>query len=78
MKIEQFEKAKELLCELDKTRDIKNAMQKEPRHWWAIKTPDTKRNNDGDGMYIPKVLREEFEKAVESAIQKLTKEIESI
>lgn len=60
MKIEKAEQAKELLEEIDRLKEIRKQTEKEKSHWWAFKSPDIKRENDGDGLYFPESLHREF------------------
>lgn len=71
------EQAKGLLYELEKVQDIKIIMEKEQDRWWSFLTPDTK-SWERDGLCMPKVLREEFTKAVDRSIERLNKQIEEL
>lgn len=71
------EQAKGLLYELEKVQDIKIITEKEQDHWWSFLTPDTK-NWERGGLRMPKVLREEFTKAVDRSIERLNKQIEEL
>lgn len=71
------EQAKYLLYELEKVQEIKDTMRKEAQNWWSFLTPDIKSWNK-DGLIMPKVLREEFTKAVDKSIERLEKQIEEL
>lgn len=77
MDINKAEKAKNLLHELKKVQEIKNTMGKEAQNWWSFLTPDIKDWNK-DGLMMPKILREEFTKAVDRSIERLEKQIEEL
>ena len=77
MDINKAEKAKNLLHELEKVQEIKNTMGKEAQNWWSFLTPDIKDWNK-DGLRMPKILREEFTKAVDRSIERLEKQIEEL
>ena len=71
------EQAKYLLHELEKVQEIKDTMEQEPKNWWSFLTPDIKRW-ENDGLIMPKILREEFTKAVDRSIEQLEKQIEEL
>ena len=71
------EQAKGLLYELERVQDIRIVMEKEQDHWWSFITSDTK-SWERDGLYMPKVVREEFTKAVDRSIERLEKQIEEL
>ena len=77
MDINKAEKAKNLLHELKKVQEIKNTQGKEAQNWWSFLTPDIKDWNK-DGLMMPKILREEFTKAVDRSIERLEKQIEEL
>ena len=71
------EQAKCLLYELEKVQEIKDTMGKEAQNWWSFLTSDIKSWNR-DGLIMPKILREEFTKAVDRSIERLEKQIEEL
>ena len=71
------EQVKYLLYELEKVQEIKDTMGKEAQNWWSFLAPDIKSWNK-DGLRMPKVLREEFTKAVDKSIERLEKQIEEL
>lgn len=71
------EQVKYLLYELEKVQEIKDTMGKEAQNWWSFLAPDIKSWNK-DGLRMPKVLREEFTKAVDKSIEQLEKQIEEL
>lgn len=77
MKIDKAKRASEFLSELDRLKEIKRHINKENSNWWSFLTPDIK-IWDKDGLRMPKVLREEFTKAVDRSIERLEKQIEEL
>lgn len=77
MEKETFIKAKQLLDDISRMKEIRNAMKEEADHWWAFVSPDTKRF-DGSGLPFPKSFRKDFSVAVEAAIAKMEKELEEL
>lgn len=71
------EQAKYLLYELEKVQEIKDTMGKEAQNWWSFLAPDIKSWNK-EGLIMPKILREEFTKAVDRSIEQLEKQIEEL
>ncbi|WP_314712508.1 hypothetical protein [Prevotella pallens] len=71
------EQAKCLLYELEKVQEIKDTMGEEAQNWWSFLAPDIKSWNR-DGLIMPKILREEFTKAVDRSIERLEKQIEEL
>lgn len=66
-----------LLYELENVQEIKDTIVKEAQSRWSFLTPDMKIFND-EGLRMPKVLREEFTKAVDRSIEKIEKQIEEL
>ena len=52
-------------------------MEKEPQNWGSFLAYDLK-NWNNDGLRMPKILREEFTKAVDRSIEQLEKQIEEL
>lgn len=77
MDIDKAKQAIEFLSELDNLKEIKRYTEQEYSHWWSFLTPDI-RDWDKDGLRMPKVLREEFTKAVDRSIERLNKQIEEL
>lgn len=77
MKIDIAKQVKEFLSELDRLEEIKRHINDENSSWWSFLTPDIK-IWDKDGLRMPKVLREEFTKAVDRSIKQLEKQIEEL
>jgi len=71
------EQARYLLHELERVQEIKDTMGKEPQNWWSFLACDLK-NWNNDGLRMPKILREEFTKAVDRSIEQLEKQIEEL
>lgn len=71
------EQAKCLLYELEKVQEIKDTMGKEAQNWWSFLTPDIEIWNN-EGLIMPKILREEFTKAVDRSIERLEIQIEEL
>lgn len=71
------EQAKNLLYELERVQEIKDTMKKEAQNWWSFLAPDIKIWNN-EGLIMPKILREEFTKAVDRSIERLEKQIEEL
>ena len=71
------EQAKYLLHELERVQEIKDTMGKEPQNWWSFLAYDLK-NWNNDGLRMPKILREEFTKAVDRSIEQIEKQIEDL
>lgn len=71
------EQAKNLLYELERVQEIKDTMEKEAQNWWSFLTYDIKSWKE-DGLRMPKILREEFTKAVDRSIERLEKQIEEL
>lgn len=69
--------ARDLLAKLERLGDIKTHIEAEPRHWWSFLTPNI-RSLDKDGLEMPKILREEFTKAVDRSIEQIEKQIEEL
>lgn len=76
MDISTIEKARDLLETLKDLNKLKGYME-EGCHWWSFLTPDIKSWNS-DGLIMPKILREEFTKAVDRSIEQLEKQIEEL
>lgn len=77
MKIDIAKQAKVFLSELDNLKEIKRHINEEDDHWWSFLTPDIK-SWDKEGLRMPKILREEFAKAVDRSIEQLEKQIEEL
>lgn len=77
MKIDIAKQVREFLSELDRLKEIKRRINKENSNWWSFLTPDIKSWNR-DGLIMPKILREEFTKAVDKSIERLEKQIEEL
>lgn len=77
MKIDIAKQVKGFLSELDRLEEIKRHINKEDGQWWSFLTPDIKSWNR-DGLIMPKILREEFTKAVDKSIERLEKQIEEL
>lgn len=77
MKIDIAKQARVFLLELDGLKEIKNHIKEEDGNWWSFLTPDIKSWNR-DGLIMPKILREEFTKAVDKSIEQLEKQIEEL
>ena len=77
MEIDIAKQAREFLSELNKLEEIKRQINEEDDHWWSFLTPDIKSWNR-DGVIMPKILREEFTKAVDRSIERLEKQIEEL
>lgn len=71
------EQAKNLLYELERVQEIKDTMEEEAQNWWSFLTYDIKSWKE-DGLRMPKILREEFTKAVDRSIKRLEKQIEEL
>lgn len=69
--------ASEFLSELDNLEKIKRHMNEEDGSWWSFLTPNIKRWEEG-GLIMPKILCEEFTKAVDRSIEQLKKQIEEL
>lgn len=77
MQIDKAKQARVFLLELDGLKEIKRHINEEDDHRWAFLTPDIKSWNR-DGLIMPKILREEFTKAVDKSIERLEKQIEEL
>lgn len=77
MKIDKAKQASKFLSELDRLEEIKNHIKEEDSNWWSFLTTDIKSWNR-DGLIMPKILREEFTKAVDRSIERLEKQIEEL
>ena len=77
MKIDKAKLASGFLSELDRLKEIKRHINEEDSSWWSFLTPDIKSWNS-DGLIMPKILREEFTKAVDRSIEQLKKQIEEL
>lgn len=77
MKIDIAKQARGFLSELDNLKEIKRHINEEDDHWWSFLTPDIK-SWDKEGLRMPKILREEFTKAVNISIKQLEKQIEEL
>ena len=77
MQIDKAKQARVFLLELDRLEEIKRHINKENSNWWSFLTPDIK-IWDKDGLRMPKVLREEFTKAVDRSIERLERQIEEL
>lgn len=77
MKIDIAKQARVFLLELDGLKEIKRHINEEDDHWWSFLTPDIKSWNR-DGLRMPKILCEEFTKAVDRSIERLEKQIEEL
>ncbi|WP_418988096.1 hypothetical protein [Bacteroides heparinolyticus] len=77
MEKEKAERAKELLDEIDRLYDIKNATEKESSHWWSFLSPDTK-NWDSSGLIMPDILRKKFVETVNAAIEETEDELKEL
>ena len=77
MEIDIAKQAREFLSELNKLEEIKRQINEEDDHWWSFLTHDIKSWNR-DGVIMPKILREEFTKAVDRSIERLEKQIEEL
>jgi len=78
MDVKVAEKASKLLNTLNGLNEIKKATENESSHWWAFRAPHLKYRNDGDGIYMPDILRDEFVEAVDRAIAKTKEKIEKL
>ncbi len=72
------EKARQLLGTMERLEEIQQAMEKCKSRWWSFLTPDVKRLNDSDGLMMPEVLRDEFNEAVERAIEKTKAKLDKL
>lgn len=72
------EKASQLLNTMECLEKIQRVMENERSHWWAFLTPNVKRLGDGDGLFMPEILRDEFEEAVERAIEKTKAKLDKL
>ena len=77
MKIDIAKQVRGFLSELDRLEEIKRHINEENSSWWSFLTPDIK-IWDKDGLRMPKVLREEFTKAVDRSIERLERQIEEL
>lgn len=77
MEKEKAERAKELLAEIDRLHDIKNATEKESSHWWSFLSPDTKKW-DSSGLIMPDILRKKFVETVNAAIKETEDELKEL
>ncbi|TCO85684.1 hypothetical protein EV202_1498 [Bacteroides heparinolyticus] len=77
MEKEKAERAKNLLDEIDRLHDIKDATEKESSHWWSFLSPDTKRWSN-DGLVMPDILRQKFVEAVDAAITEKEYELKEL
>lgn len=72
------EKASRLLNTMERLDRIQRAMEEGKSHWWAFLTPNVQRREDGDGLMIPEILRDEFKEAVERAIEKTNAKLDKL
>lgn len=77
MKIDKAKRAIEFLSELDRLKEIKRHINEENSSWWSFLTPYIISWKE-DGLIMPKILREEFTKAVDKSIERLEKQIEEL
>lgn len=77
MNIDKARQARDFLSELDDLKEIKRHTEQENIHWWSFLTPEII-NENKDGLIMPKILREEFTKAVDRSIEQLEKQIEEL
>ena len=77
MQIDKAKQARVFLLELDGLKEIKRHINEEDSNWWSFLTPDIK-SWKRDGLIMPKILREEFTKAVDKSIEQLEKQIEEL
>ena len=78
MEKEKAEKARLLLKQIEEMKDIKSAIKNESDHWWAFKSPNTSRENGGDGLYFPSTFRKFFADAVIDTMTELEKQLEEL
>nr|WP_311147278.1 hypothetical protein [Prevotella pallens] len=77
MQIDKIKRASEFLSELDRLKEIKRHINEEDSSWWSFLTPYIISWKE-DGLIMPKILREEFTKAVDKSIERLEKQIEEL
>lgn len=77
MKIDKIKRASKFLSELDRLKEIKRHINEEDSSWWSFLTPHII-NWKEDGLIMPKILREEFTKAVDRSIEQIEKQIEEL
>lgn len=77
MEKEKAERARQLLAEIERLHDIKDATEKESSHWWSFLSPDTK-IWDSDGLVMPDILRKKFVEAVDAAIKEVEDELKEL
>lgn len=78
MEKEKAEKARLLLKQIEEMKDIKSAIKNESDHWWTFKSPNTSRENGGDGLYFPSTFRKFFADAVIDTMTELEKQLEEL
>lgn len=74
---DQIKRASKFLSELDRLKEIKRHINEENSSWWSFLTPYIISWKE-DGLIMPKILREEFTKAVDKSIERLEKQIEEL
>lgn len=77
MKIDIAKQVRKFLSELDRLKEIKRHINEEDGNWWSFLTPDIK-SWEEDGLIMPKIMREEFTKAVDRSIEQIEKQIEEL
>lgn len=77
MEKKKAERARQILAEIERLHNIKDATEKESSHWWSFLSPDTKRW-DSDGLLMPDILRQKFVEAVDAAIKETEDELKEL
>ena len=77
MEKEKAERARQLLAEIEKLHNIKDATEKESSNWWSFLSPNTKRW-DSDGLLMPDILRQKFVEAVDAAINETENKLKEL
>ena len=77
MDIKRAEKARELLNNLKKLRNIEETLNKERGKWWSILSPELARTSV-DGLKIPDILKNKFYEAVVDSIKEVEEELDKL
>lgn len=77
MEKKKAEIARQILAEIERLHDIKDATEKESSNWWSFLSPDTKKW-DSSGLIMPDILRQKFVEAVDAAIKETEDELKEL
>lgn len=77
MEKKKAERARQILAEIERLHNIKDATEKEFSHWWSFLSPDTKRWYS-DGLVMPDIMRQKFVEAVDAAITEKEDELKEL